>query len=234
MSEHVFPGEERGLSEGSTLYHRYADRYALFSEAEDTPEKVADWIIPKIRGKTVLDMGCGSGKYAGILASKSRAYFGIDNSFEQISIAHETYPNCIFVQGCAGRLPLHSQGVDAAIAAWVIGSIDGAKRRQDAIREAERVVRPGGCIYLVENDDCGEFQSIRGEEYQAKASAYNKWLIEQGFSIADRVKTHFEFSTVKRAKTVFELIWGKTISDKISNRRISHDILIFTKEVAHE
>ena len=68
--------------------------------------------------------------------------------------------------------------------------------------EAGRVVRPGGCIYLVENDDCGEFQSIRGEEYLVKSSAYNTWLIEQGFSVADRVKTYFEFSTINCAKMV--------------------------------
>lgn len=234
MSNNRFPGEERGLSEGSALYHQYAAGYDIFSEAEDAPEKVADWIIPKIRGKAVLDIGCGSGKYTGLFVSKARAYFGIDNSFEQISIAREAYPYCIFVQGCAEMLPLPSQSVDTAIAAWVIGSIDGARRRQGAIREAGRVVLPGGRIYLVENDDCGEFQSIRGEEYRAKASAYNTWLIEQGFSVADRVKTHFEFSTVKCAKTVFEMIWGKTASDKISNRRISHDVLIFTRAVAHE
>ncbi|MEK6961304.1 MAG: class I SAM-dependent methyltransferase [Nanoarchaeota archaeon] len=226
--------EERGLSEGSAIYHRYAEVYGLFSQAEDAPKKVAEWIIPKIRGKAVLDIGCGGGKYAGLLASEAIGYFGIDSSYEQIGIAREAYPDGIFAQGCASRLPVHSQSVDTAIAAWAIGSIRGDRRRQNAIMEAGRVVRPGGCIYLVENDDCGEFQSIRGEEYLVKSSAYNTWLIEQGFSVADRVKTYFEFSTINCAKMVFEMIWGKTVSDNISNRMIGHDILIFTKEVAHE
>jgi len=66
-----------------------------------------DWLAPKIPGASVLDLGCGSGKFLAQLSSFSPAkLFGIDLSDRAIARARETLPATVDVRsGDALNLP---------------------------------------------------------------------------------------------------------------------------------
>ena len=51
------------LSEKSKNYYEENDIYELFSIAEDYPNKIYKYLLPKIKNKTILDLGCGTGKF---------------------------------------------------------------------------------------------------------------------------------------------------------------------------
>ena len=75
------------LTEKLDIYFKRADVYETFSIAEDEPEKILRFLLPKIKNKDVLDVGCGSAKYLRLLSSSARFITGIDAAKAQLDIA---------------------------------------------------------------------------------------------------------------------------------------------------
>lgn len=59
-----------------------------------TINKTVNWIAPKIKGKRVLDLGCGPGLYSSILAGRGFDVTGVDISASSIDYAKESAKKC--------------------------------------------------------------------------------------------------------------------------------------------
>ena len=75
------------LSEKSKNYYEENDIYEIFSIAEDYPNKIYECLLPKIKDKIVLDLGCGTGKFMQKFYNETTKYYGLDLSNEQLNIA---------------------------------------------------------------------------------------------------------------------------------------------------
>ncbi len=114
-------------------------------------------IIPK--NARLLDIGCGNGRFLGTLTDTSINYTGIDFSKGLINVARERYefegsqtslnrPNATFVEGDALALPFPDEYFDMAVSFAVIHHIPSRAYRVQFLREAMRVVKPGGAIII--------------------------------------------------------------------------------------
>ena len=85
-------------------------------------------------------------------------------------------------------------------------------------------------MYLVENDIGDDFETIRGRFPDIKKTEqYNHWLYKKGFIPIKRFRTEFEFKTLENAKMTFGSIWGEDVIEKIKDKKIGHNIIIFKK-----
>jgi arsenite methyltransferase len=101
------------------------------------------------QGETVLDLGSGAG--GDVLISAARVgptgkAIGLDMTDEMLDLARRNaaeagITNAEFIKGYLEQLPLSDQSVDVVISNCVI-NLSGDKPR--ALREAARVLRPGG------------------------------------------------------------------------------------------
>jgi SAM-dependent methyltransferase len=90
-------------------------------------------------GTRLLDVACGSGYAASVAASRGAAVAGLDASEALIAIARTRTPDADFRVGDMFALPFDDDSFD------VVTSFNGIwKGCEDALREARRVVRPGG------------------------------------------------------------------------------------------
>jgi SAM-dependent methyltransferase len=98
-------------------------------------------------GCTVLDVGCGTGYGASILAAKARLVVGVDNAPEAIQYAQANYPggNLRFAVADCRNLPYPDGSFDLAVMFEVIEHI--AEQHQ-ALSEIRRVLAPGGTLIL--------------------------------------------------------------------------------------
>ena len=99
------------------------------------------------RGRRILDLGCGKGRFARILVAGGADVIGLDISAAMLSAAREAGLDC--VRGSARRLPFRSGSFDAAIAVEVFEHMEG-RAFDDACDELRRVLRPGGIFVLVD------------------------------------------------------------------------------------
>ncbi|MGO9120627.1 MAG: methyltransferase domain-containing protein [Desulfomonilaceae bacterium] len=94
-------------------------------------------------GKTVVDIGCGPGRFVDVARSKGAKVIGIDYS-GAVEVAARNFrddPDVCICQADALRLPLKSNSVDGAFS---IGVLHHTPDPKQGVREAHRIVHPEG------------------------------------------------------------------------------------------
>jgi SAM-dependent methyltransferase len=96
-------------------------------------------------GRRTLDLGCGEGRLSRVLAAAGHTMVATDASPGMIALAASTAPAPAAVLSDAARLPFTDAAFDLVVAFMCLHDMD---RMPDAIREAGRVLSPGGRLAL--------------------------------------------------------------------------------------
>ena len=82
--------------------------------AANSWQRKMDLSLPHIKGKVVLDVGCGSGAKADIFSRSARKIYGIDINRGDIENAKKKYQanNLFFKKGDAARIPFKDNTFD--------------------------------------------------------------------------------------------------------------------------
>ncbi len=99
---------------------------------------------------TVADLGCGTGALAAELAGRVRRVLAVDQSAEMLRAARKRLarlPNVEIHEARLEALPLADASCDAAVAVLVLSYL---REPTSALREAARILRPGGRLVVVE------------------------------------------------------------------------------------
>jgi len=215
-----------------TAYKEKVKIYYDFKEGQDFPKKIERLLIPKIKNKIVLDLGCGNGSYANIFAPHSKKYFALDISKEQLKLAKKAtkgIKKIKFINSNAKKIPLPKESVEVIILVYVLSVIQGRREKKKVLQEVERVLKKNGKIFLIENDSEGEFEEIRGHLKRTKN--YNDWLKKQRFK-EKKITTYFKYSSLKKARDIFHRIWGIKISNKLKSNIVKQKVIIFEKSLS--
>lgn len=219
----------KNLLKDSKAYYENNDYYEIFSKAEDGEGKVAAYLKEQAKEKIVLDAGCGTGKFIEQLENESSKYIGVDLSFEQLIKAQskKKKSNTIFINSNLKDIMLESNSVDLIVSPWVLGTVTDLVERTKCLNELKRVLKPGGEIILIENEENSEFEYLRNHHKDKKTNIYNNWIRNNDFNKVEEINTYFNFVNLKEAKLCFQKIYGNKVANKIKNNKIEHKIGIF-------
>jgi SAM-dependent methyltransferase len=149
-------------------------------------------------GKDVLDIGCGGGALVRELSRRGARMLGVEISAEQLgpALAHadappvpETTP-ARYLIGAAQALPLDDASVDVAVFMRTLHHVP-LPDLAEALREARRVLRPDGVVYVAEPLAEGDYfalTSLVEDEVEVREAAQNA-LDEAGLAGLERVTT---------------------------------------------
>jgi malonyl-CoA O-methyltransferase len=98
-------------------------------------------LLPDLAGLTVLDIGCGSGRYLRELRDRAGNPVGLDLSEPMLAKAREITPR--IARANLSMLPIDSMSVDVIVCALALGDVPIL---EIALVEMARVLRPGGCV----------------------------------------------------------------------------------------
>lgn len=216
------------LSEFSASYYQEADYYKLFSDAEDKEGYIWQQLEDLFTNKSVLDLGCGNGRYLELIDKVTKNCIGIDQSLSQIQQGKSNLP---FMVADGANLPFNDNSFDYVLSCWVWGTILDEEKRQNVLSEAQRVTKPGGSIILVENDNNSEFEYYRGRHLNTKTTDYNHWLLQRGFETFKQLEIFFTFECVQTAQAVFKQIWKDRLFDLPNSKKIQSNIIIFQMKI---
>jgi SAM-dependent methyltransferase len=142
---------------------------------------LADWA-----GRDLLDLGCGSGwwlpRYATGPAAAARVV-GVEPDQDLVALAQAraVAGRVEVLQGSAERIPLPDASVDVVHARFAYFFPPGCDA---GLAECLRVLRPGGALVVVDNDQRhGEFAGLlaaAGSTAQGTADVTDAWWAERG------------------------------------------------------
>ncbi|MGZ4191546.1 MAG: class I SAM-dependent methyltransferase [Solirubrobacteraceae bacterium] len=126
-------------------------------------------------GKDVVDIGCGGGALVRDLAGAGARPIGVEISEAQLATARErdAGSGARYLVGRAEELPLDDASLDLAVFMRTLHHVLPA-HLEAALREARRVLRPGGAVYVAEPLADGDFfalTSLVEDEWEVRRAA---------------------------------------------------------------
>ena len=138
-----------------TYFRRHAaewDRIRKLHAADAAVEQAIAGALGDRPFRSLLDLGTGTGRMLELFGPKIERGLGLDLSLDMLLLARDRLEraglkNCSVRQGDIYDLPLANDSFDAVIIHQVLHFLDDGGR---AIREAARVLRPGGRLLVVD------------------------------------------------------------------------------------
>lgn len=126
-------------------------------EAEEAAMRA---LLPDLRGRDVLDLACGTGRYAHIaLAMGARSVIGLDDSLAMLAQGQRSgRPGLRLACATLDRLPLGRASIDVVVCGLAVGHVAGLAA---PFSEIARILRPGGCAIV---SDFHPLLSLTGAE----------------------------------------------------------------------
>jgi SAM-dependent methyltransferase len=215
-------------------YRESPEIFDAFTRAEDPEGRIVERLLAEadLAGRSVLEIGCGTGRYSEVLAPRAGRFVGIERSRPMLDLACENLRQAsvspALVGADARKLPFRDDCFDTVIAAWVVAHMKRLDRTR-ALAEASRVAGAGG-IWVIENHWEGPFQELRGpERAEVERRRIHELIDGGGFSIVDVIRTELRFSSTAEAERVLGYLCGEAVRAKLRARPVStvgHHVVI--------
>ncbi len=175
-----------GNADAWTLLARQG--YDIYRDYFNTPAFLA--MLPEVLGLRGLDIGCGEGNNTRLVAQRGAIMIGVDISPKFIGHARskeqETRLGIEYLAASGSALPFDDESFDFAVAFM---SLMDMADQEGAVREAHRVLKPGGffqfsithpCFqtprFKAVYDESGERVAVECGDYFAGAERVLEWI----------------------------------------------------------
>jgi SAM-dependent methyltransferase len=127
------------------------DSHTRRTDTRDRLQASLNFPLEQVRGKLVLDAGCGMGRFAEIVSSYGGTYIGLDYSYAvdaaQANVGH--VPGVHLVQADIFHLPFADNVFDLVVSLGVLHHTPDPRR---AFASLPRVLKPGGSLSITVYD----------------------------------------------------------------------------------
>ena len=147
-------------------------------------------------GRATLEVGCGEGRVCRDLASRGHVVTGIDQSLSLVRAAAEAHPEGIYAIADASALPFDDGSFDLVVA---YNSLMDMEDMPGAVREAERVLAPGGAFCVCITNPIADLARWNG----------NGWTLERPYIQPGR----YEGTFTRDGLTMTFSGWTRPLSD---------------------
>lgn len=170
----------------------------------DEEEIILGKLGTKIKGKKILDAGCGPGILTEILDNKGADVFGIDLSEPMIRIARERYPHLSdrFHIANISQFPFEDESFDVIVSKYVLNEL---RDLDPPISEFKRCLKHRGKLILIIHHPMSQMarsenptdyfgtdqisvplsENLTITEYQHQIKSYVKRLLKNGWRLID-------------------------------------------------
>jgi ubiquinone/menaquinone biosynthesis C-methylase UbiE len=217
-----------------------ADGYEQLNLCSDPEQKIeaclrrlADWA-----GRTVLDIGAGSGFHAVRFAVEARRLIALEPDGQLVGqcrqrLARQPRRNLTVIQGGAEAIPLAAGSVDFVHARFAY--FFGTDACLPGLAEVRRVLRPGGDFFVMDvNPDAGGYAALARQVYPQVFHAgyqrdHEKFFARQGFT-CHHVRTVFRASDRPTLANVFRMdyphCWERLL-EQVTGLELDYGIAVY-------
>ena len=213
------------------------DLYEVENEALDPDglvlaamRELAPWA-----GRTLVDLGCGSGYWLPGYAAEAAAVIGVEPDPALVPLAAARDPRVRVLPGSAEHIPLGDASADVVHARF---AYFWAPHCAAGLAEVRRVLKPGGALVVVDNDHrAGEFAGLlrataeAGQGYGDNADVTDAWWAGRGATRTE-VMSRWQFRTRADFEAVLHLefpeVAGRWLAEHPGATGLSYGYVLFT------
>lgn len=208
------------------IWH-YPRTYEVENRAQDSDGAIwralrerCDWT-----GRDVVDVGCGNGFHLSVFAAAARSVIGVEPYRQLVRTARQRVarlPNVRVSAGSAARLGLPDGSADLlhARTAYFFG-----RGCEPGLAEAERVLRPGGVLAIVDLDGAaapyGDW--LRADLPRYDPADVDAFFAEQGFE-GRRVDTVWRFPDRASLEAVLRIEFSPRVAARAIEQTVGTTI----------
>ena len=196
----------------------HPDRYELENRALDQAghvlaamRELAPWA-----GRTIVDLGCGTGYWLHRYAGEAAGVVGIEPDPALRAAARRaaaSLPGTEVLAGSAEHIPLGENSVDVIHARFAYFFPPGTDA---GLAEVLRVLRPGGYLVAVDNDyRWGEFSGLLAASASrpplATATVVDAWWRDRG-AIRHEVRSRLDFASRRELSAVLHIEFPASVA----------------------
>ncbi|MCW6161461.1 MAG: methyltransferase domain-containing protein [Candidatus Micrarchaeales archaeon] len=156
-------------------------------------------VIGSVRGKRVLDIGCGPGIYANLLHRKGAEVHGVDISKKEIELDRQHYKGIDFRVASAEKLPYRKGYFDLVLVALAFSHFNDMDK---ALDEACRVLKTGGRLVISEGNPV--IDVTKGIKAKSKSGKWSGKYLKMDRRFGDYFDEKIKYVHWKR-KGVFDI-----------------------------
>ena len=207
------------------IYQSQAASYHQLVCREDFQERIrpAIWQICSPAGRTVVELGAGTGRLTRLLAPLAGQVLALDRSNHMLGIARTHLRSAgdhLSLAVADNRtLPLASGSADLVVAGWTLGHLVGwhpqTWRREigRSLAEMQRIARrPGGVVIILET--LGTGRSAPSPPNEGLAAYYACLQDEWGFD-STWIRTDYRFASLREAERLTRFFFGDELAERV-------------------
>jgi ubiquinone/menaquinone biosynthesis C-methylase UbiE len=182
--------QQRNILDVGDLFAYYDDDpeiYEILSRSEDADNNILHTIqnLVSFRGKRVLELGGGTGRFSIPISSQAEMLYAIDtsSSFLNVLKAKAKGRKIEVLKATFCEIPMKDESVDVAVSTWSFPSY--AETKDSDFQEISRVIREGGDMVFVDNYPGGEYHEMMMRFLSNPGThsiEVNEWLLSKGFT----------------------------------------------------
>lgn len=213
----------------NALFRDYPEVYDEFARVEMKPTLVeaVHRFIP-LEGKTVVDVGSGTGIPTLQMAEYAASVIGVEPESSMRAVAEKharekALANVKFVDGLAENLPLPDASVDVVLAI-TLQTLFTEENIRSFVMQAQRVSRPGGTIATVNiaplwyGGELGPIIYKGPRKMMTGEGERDKYFAELGFGYHDFDSLHC-YGSVEKALKTYGFIFGRHVIEYIKEHK---------------
>ncbi|MCC3270325.1 class I SAM-dependent methyltransferase [Arthrobacter gengyunqii] len=197
----------------------HPDLYEIENEALDREglvwaelARLAPW-----EDRTILDLGCGTGFWLPRYAEQAATVIGVEPDPELLGAARSRPGGASVLHGSAEHIPLPDASVDVVHARFAYFFPSPHNNCSAGLEEVLRVLRPGGALVVIDNDQLeGDFaillEAANASAGQGDGDYISKWWAERGASTT-RVMSSWTFDQPQDLVDVISMEFPNGTSD---------------------
>lgn len=217
-----------------------AELYEIENKAADPDQLIeqAMWRLASWDSEVVLDLGSGTGFHLTRFHERAAHVIGVEphgpsHVLAAKRIASLGLQRASILRGSAEAIPLPTHSVDVVHARFAYFFGEGS---EPGLRELERVVRPGGTAFIIDNDvtegTFAEWLRLNEAFYGIDLSLAEGFYRDRGFTV-ERIPSEWRFDTRDDLERVVQLEFPAEIATRILNthsgRRVNCHYLLMHK-----
>lgn len=140
------------------IIERYDDVAAKYNEEyclKEESDIVKEFLHFLKKGDRVLDVACGPGNITNFFARRGVKIEGVDLSSGMLAIARKNHPKIKFRKMDMRKLNYADKSFDALLCSYALYHLT-KKQALTALKEFNRVLKPGGTLMLIVQEGSGE------------------------------------------------------------------------------